>query len=243
MVVLPVLLWLAMRWWAGRRPGHGEALDARWLLALACLGVWSHPLLDLFNTYGVRLLMPFSSRWFYGDTLFIVDPLLLIIASAGILLARRRAAPGAARGALATAIAYVALMASGSAVARAEASAGDPPSTGGTLASPAPLAPLRRDVVRRIAEGYESGVVRLGWPPRYTPLGRVPDGADQPWARWAAGTERGRRFLAWSRFPRFVLDTLADVTFGVIYDMRYGDGATGTWASLEFELPASLQAR
>ena len=31
-------------------------------------------MLDWLNTYGVRLLMPFDGRWFYGDALFIVDP-------------------------------------------------------------------------------------------------------------------------------------------------------------------------
>ena len=41
--------------------------------ALAYLGILSHPLIDLLNVYGVRLLMPFSERWFYGDALFIID--------------------------------------------------------------------------------------------------------------------------------------------------------------------------
>ncbi len=30
--------------------------------------------MDWLNSYGVRLLMPFSNRWFYGDALYIVDP-------------------------------------------------------------------------------------------------------------------------------------------------------------------------
>jgi len=33
-----------------------------------------HPTLDWLNTYGMRWLMPFSGRWFYGDAVFIVDP-------------------------------------------------------------------------------------------------------------------------------------------------------------------------
>ncbi|MEY2855039.1 MAG: hypothetical protein RL030_2171, partial [Pseudomonadota bacterium] len=60
----------------------------RAILALAFLAVWSHPLLDWLNTYGVRLLMPFDSRWFYGDTLFIVDPWLWLLTAAGVVLAR-----------------------------------------------------------------------------------------------------------------------------------------------------------
>jgi inner membrane protein len=54
-----------------------------WGLLLACfLGTLSHPLLDFTTSYGTRLLEPFSHRWFYGDTLFIMDPwiwLMLII--------------------------------------------------------------------------------------------------------------------------------------------------------------------
>ncbi len=36
-----------------------------WLLA--CAGVGSHLLLDWTNSYGIRLLLPFSSRWFHLD--------------------------------------------------------------------------------------------------------------------------------------------------------------------------------
>jgi inner membrane protein len=88
--VLPIALTAAMlvvdRILSRRRP---ERLRARpWpLLALAALGVLSHPFLDWLNNYGVRLLMPFSDRWFYGDTLFIVDPWLWMILGGGAMLA------------------------------------------------------------------------------------------------------------------------------------------------------------
>ncbi len=75
MLLLPLLLAALMRAIARlRRPAaDAPAPSWRWLIALSAIGVWSHPLLDLLNTYGVRLLMPFSNRWFYGDTLFIID--------------------------------------------------------------------------------------------------------------------------------------------------------------------------
>jgi len=57
------------------------------LLLLAYLGVLSHPLLDWLNTYGVRLLMPFSGRWFYGDTLFIVDAWMWLLMGAAAVFA------------------------------------------------------------------------------------------------------------------------------------------------------------
>ena len=70
-----VLAGLMLAWdrWVRRR-GHLDRppADPRALVWLALLAVLTHPLLDLCNTYGVRLLMPFSGHWFHGDTLFII---------------------------------------------------------------------------------------------------------------------------------------------------------------------------
>jgi inner membrane protein len=99
MAVLPVLLWAGMlgwhRWRRGRGPAGGAAeLQPGALLAIACLAVWSHPVLDLLNTYGVRLLMPFSDRWFYGDALFIVDPWVWLALGGALFLAHARSTAG-----------------------------------------------------------------------------------------------------------------------------------------------------
>ena len=51
-----------------------------WLLA--CLGVGSHLLLDWTNTYGIRLGLPFSSRWFHGDLNFLYDGFFLVALAA-----------------------------------------------------------------------------------------------------------------------------------------------------------------
>jgi inner membrane protein len=62
-----------------------------WRIYFACwLGVLSHLALDLTNVYGVRLLLPFSSRWFRLDTTDIIDPwiwLILLLALAAPALA------------------------------------------------------------------------------------------------------------------------------------------------------------
>jgi inner membrane protein len=57
------------------------------ILLLAFIGVLSHPYLDWLNTYGVRLLMPFSGRWFYGDILFIVDAWMWLLMGASAVFA------------------------------------------------------------------------------------------------------------------------------------------------------------
>ena len=89
-ILLPVAVTAAMlaidRVLSRRQPKRQPA-QARALLGLAALGVLSHPFLDWLNNYGVRLLMPFSDRWFYGDTLFVVDPWLWLILGGAVMLA------------------------------------------------------------------------------------------------------------------------------------------------------------
>jgi inner membrane protein len=54
----------------------------------------SHLLLDYLNTYGVRPFLPFDGTWFYGDALFIIDPIfdvvLMAVLAAGHFLSSRR---------------------------------------------------------------------------------------------------------------------------------------------------------
>ncbi|MEO8027341.1 MAG: metal-dependent hydrolase [Bryobacteraceae bacterium] len=59
--------------------------------AWSLLAVLSHLLLDWTNVYGIRLLAPFSGRWFRLDTTHVIDPWILavlILAVAAPLLAR-----------------------------------------------------------------------------------------------------------------------------------------------------------
>jgi inner membrane protein len=96
MVILPLLLWAAMLWFdswqtrRGTRPEKRLPVHKGWLLALAYVGTLSHPLFDWFNVYGIRLLEPFSSQWFYGDTLFIIDVWIWVALIAGVWFSLRR---------------------------------------------------------------------------------------------------------------------------------------------------------
>lgn len=82
--------------YGGVSPSLAEPARAGPLLAISFLGVWSHPLLDWLNTYGIRLLMPLDGRWFYGDTLFVVDPWMWLLMAAAVVLARSRSRLGLA---------------------------------------------------------------------------------------------------------------------------------------------------
>ena len=105
LIVLPLLLTGAILAFdgAGRRLGRRglpSGVVPREVLILAAISVLTHHILDTLNTYGVRWLMPFRGDWFYGDTLFIVDPWLWLILGLGVALSAWRTArgPGGAEG-------------------------------------------------------------------------------------------------------------------------------------------------
>jgi inner membrane protein len=82
-----VLLWHRMR---RRRDPDAPRARPRALLALCLIAAVTHPLLDWMNTYGIRFLMPFDRRWFYGDSLFIIDPWLWLVLGVPLFLIHAR---------------------------------------------------------------------------------------------------------------------------------------------------------
>jgi inner membrane protein len=262
--VLAVALWpfvlagIMMAWdrWVRRRQ-HPEKppVSPRGLLLLGFLSVLTHPLLDLCNTYGVRLLMPFSHRWFYGDTLFIVDPWMWVALALGWFVSRRLRGRGArrperpARVALALAAAYVLAMAASNVVARGivrRAALAEGGSVGRMMVAPVPADPFRRQVVIARAGGYELG--SFTWLPRpaYRRSGPpVPAlaGVDAAAARTAAAaTPRGRTFLGWARFP--VCDVLrTGAGYEVLFaDARYTLSGRARFGAVAIPLPGAVSS-
>ncbi|MEO8450239.1 MAG: metal-dependent hydrolase [Gemmatimonadota bacterium] len=256
MVLLPLLLTALVLAWdriVGRRrtAPPGAPVHPGWLVALAALGIWSHPLLDLLNVYGVRLLMPFSRRWFYGDTLFIIDPWVWAALAIGILVTRHRAARAGerdadprrlTRAAIGAAIAYVLVMAALSRIGRGVVERQVPgPAALRTLVAPTFATPLTWDVIRDLGGRYELG--RLSWElrPAYRPLGIVSAGRDEAGVRAASTTRAGAAFLEWARYPRFEAERGADGIRVTLSDVRYA-GLTGRgWASLTVVVPAGAK--
>ena len=245
MLVLPLLLAACMR---GVSRLRGPRVDApssawRWLIVISAIGVWSHPLLDLLNTYGVRLLMPFSGRWFYGDALFIIDVWLWLALLVGIVLSRRRTLRHAsnperpAQAAIALLVVYIAGMAASSRVGRTiveREARGDRAER--VMVSPVPLTPFRRMVLRDLGDRYEAGELTLGTATRYQPTGETATGRDTELAMVAARTPDGAAFLSWSRFPRFAREETEDGLYVRISDMRYADVRGRGWASVLIRL-------
>lgn len=258
MMVLPLLLAAGVLAWDRLTRRRGAAtthtgVRIGWILALAALAVWSHPLLDLLNTYGVRLLMPFSHRWFYGDALFIVDPWVWAALGLGVFLARRRGRRGVpsgaghgwatrpAQAALGAVGAYALVMgASGQVAARmVDRRASDGPALR-TLVAPVFATPFRREVIRDLGDRYELGRLTLGWRPRYTRLEVLSIGADLPGVSAARQTPGGAEFLTWARFPRFRIEGRGDSIEVTISDLRYAGSAGGSWASVTVRVPGRV---
>src|SRR4051812_15547160 len=55
-----------------------------WILVAAALA--SHLIADAWNSYGVHPLFPFSSRWFYGDAVYILEPWLWMLLGVSVAM-------------------------------------------------------------------------------------------------------------------------------------------------------------
>jgi inner membrane protein len=79
LVLVPVLAALALGVTLAVARARRAAVasdDRGWLFALALVGVVVHIGLDAMNNYGVHPFWPFFDGWLYGDSVFIVEPLL-----------------------------------------------------------------------------------------------------------------------------------------------------------------------
>jgi len=220
MALLPLLLagalWAYDRWQTqrGTRPAERLPVHFGWLFALSLIGCLSHPLFDWFNNYGVRFLEPFSSTWFYGDVLFIIDVWIIAMLGGGLWLSRKQERAGSiswqrpARTALLLMTAYIGLNLGISRMASAL------PAYSGMsakVANPVPVAFWRREVLWRRSgqlsnprepESYGSYTYSLfgGAKPFVVKSGDT-NMADPRIAQWAKGDPQAEAFLFWSRMP------------------------------------------
>jgi inner membrane protein len=85
-LLLPLVFYIGDRLIARIRK-RAPVIRLRGLLIASLLVSATHPFMDWTNNYGVRPLLPWSSRWFYGDFVFIIDPFLwLILGGAAFLV-------------------------------------------------------------------------------------------------------------------------------------------------------------
>jgi inner membrane protein len=63
------------RWWIRRRGLKASSQDYALLTAVLLSTPLLHIAMDFTNNYGVHPFWPFDNRWFYGDSVFIIEPL------------------------------------------------------------------------------------------------------------------------------------------------------------------------
>lgn len=243
MLVLPVQLTAIMigfdRWQArrGKRPEARAPVRPWHLLLLAFIGTLSHPAFDWLNNYGVRLLEPFASTWFHGDSIFIIDVWMWAALIGGYFWSRaaeRRGGDWRRRGAILLTGLSAYIFGNGvlTGVAEARTAAWVRATYGVTpelvVASPMPLAFWQREMLWRGDGQRGRRVVNMaeGVLPSVFPLettGPEPIGMDDP--RIAAAAVRDpevRAFLFWSRMPFAVAQPDGSLMLG---DQRFGNDA------------------
>ena len=77
-LALPLIFYLADRLLAKTR-GRQPLVKFKGLIIASLLVTATHPFMDWTNNYGIRPFLPWSSQWFYGDFIFIIDPLMWMI--------------------------------------------------------------------------------------------------------------------------------------------------------------------
>lgn len=227
LLVLPPLLVALVLAWNRWRPAD-RPVNPRALLLLAYAGALTHPLLDWLNSYGIRLLEPFSSRWSYGDSLFIIDPWVwaVLIAGLGLSLHRQRRGRAERAPAIAALGAVTLFAAANHLVGRhAEQSAwaalrkrGEEPAM--VVANPVPLKFWERRMLWRDRDRHGDGHFHLSQGVDLT-AGSKPSNLDHPRLARLADRSDVAAFLFWSRMPI----VLANGRNVVLTDQRFASSA------------------
>jgi inner membrane protein len=196
------------------------------LVLLSYIGVLSHVALDWLNSYGIRLLMPFSNRWFYGDAVFIVDLWLWLVLGAGAWFSLRRDAPRPARVALGVAAVYVAVMVASALAARGivldEWQLQHSRAPRSMMVGPMPLTPFQRQIIVDAGDHYRTGV--FTWFDRRAVFDTrpVPKNDREPAAELARRDLRVQAVLRWARFPYYTFEAGENGTHVMLSDVRFG---------------------
>ena len=216
LVTMPFLAVAIIVAWERFRPGKEGPLRLPGLLLACFLGVLSHPLLDLMNTYGTRVLEPFSHRWFYADTLFIADPWIWLMLILGLEMSWRAERLGndwrrPAAFAFTAMLLYIGLnnMISARAVALTRPLVDRVAPVRMIVAGEVPLEFWKRTMIWRSDSVGGSGTYNLfdrpntaRLDPAIVPL-RLDD---QRLAKAAASDKHVQAFLFWSRMPMVVVE-------------------------------------
>ena len=91
-LVLAALLYAGAELWMRGRRMVPSARDRFHLALVAVFGTLLHLGMDTLNSYGVHPFWPFDSRWFYGDSIFIAEPLFWLVSAPLVFVVHSRVA-------------------------------------------------------------------------------------------------------------------------------------------------------
>ncbi|GGE40901.1 hypothetical protein GCM10007276_17850 [Agaricicola taiwanensis] len=94
-LVGPIFAWMIWRWQRSRHPALTADEEQHMLRAwvwLCVLGLFTHPLIDAFTSYGTQLLWPITTTRFAINSMPIIDPLysLVLIAAVAVGIAVKK---------------------------------------------------------------------------------------------------------------------------------------------------------
>jgi inner membrane protein len=84
-LLVPLLIAVIERTMARIRR-RASTIRLRGLMVASLIAATTHPLMDWTNNYGVRPLLPWSGRWFYGDLVYIIDPYIWLLLGGAMFL-------------------------------------------------------------------------------------------------------------------------------------------------------------
>ena len=252
-LLMPAIFYGVDRAWARlrRRP---PKTNFRGLLIASLIVTATHPLLDWTNNYGIRLFLPWSPRWSYGDLVFIVDPFLWLVLIAGLLLiwrVRRETKAKTAFASFAVVVAYwgALAIAHGRALTLGtEAAQQIVAPNGETIARLAAMPtlanPLRWDCLFETDKAtYRFNVSLYG----QTPAGRVvryakPSGSLAAALHEVSDEKPARALLGFARFPvaRLADPSCTTQTLLQLADLRYTEPGNSRGA-FALQLPVDCQ--
>jgi inner membrane protein len=192
------------------------------LVLCSAIGIAGHVFMDLWTSYGTRVLAPFDRRWLTFDLVFIVDPWILALLTLGVLWKRGAPeGPGIASAALGLVLAYVGgravLHAQAIDQARAQLSGRE---VARIAALPSPADPFAWRLLADTGDAYWTGSVNLRG--RSAPLRRREKRVEDEAVARARGTsEVASVFLDFSTFPWLEVHETDEGTAVVWRDLRF----------------------
>ena len=240
LVMIPAMALLAVLvvW-----PFARKHFDWKLAYAVALVGAATHPLLDWMNAYGIRLLLPFSGKWYALSILSLPDywilGMLLLAAVvpwfSRLVMSEIGARSGTGRGWAITALCFMVLYGAGRTMLHDRALAELEARMYGGLeplrvaAEPGPLNPLQWRGIVETAPFYEVFDVNLL--AEFDPAGgRIfykpePDPRQTAAAAAARNTAAFRAFLDFSQYPYWRFSDLDKPQNGILVevtDLRFG---------------------